>query len=159
MLAAALLGAASSLLVPPGVSLPSRPARPSSRPQRAPAPTCCICINCKLVDRCKLYHWVEEMHEQPHLTMEPDFDPSKPEVQVFIRNEEEPTPLYEEEAEEERAAAGPTMSQAPEPPLPPPPADGRPVLTTEFDVFGCASFVEDDGRWIRLMPDAEYIPT
>ena len=47
---------------------------------------------------------MEEMHEQPHLTMEPDFDPSKPEVQVFIRNEEEPTPLYEEEAEEERAA-------------------------------------------------------
>ena len=100
------------------------------------------------------------MHEQPHLTMEPDFDPSKPEVQVFIRNEEEATPLYEEEAEDERAAAAPTMSQAaPEPPPPPPPADGRPVLTTEFDVFGCASFVEDDGRWIRLMPDAEYIPT
>ena len=80
MLAAALLGAASSLLVPPGVSLPSRPARPSSRPQRAPAPTCCICINCKLVDRCKLYHWVEEMHEQPHLTEEADFDPADPQV-------------------------------------------------------------------------------
>ena len=84
MLAAALLGAASSLLVPPGVSLPSRPARPSSRPQRAPAPTCCICINCKLVDRCKLYHWVEEMHEQPHLTEEADFDPADPQVRGSV---------------------------------------------------------------------------
>ena len=50
----------------------------------------------------------------------------------------------------------PTMSQTQEEETG---AGGRPVLTTEFDVFGCASFVEDDGRWIRLMPDAEYIPT
>ena len=92
MLAAALLGAASSLLVPPGVSLPSRPARPSSRPQRAPAPTCCICINCKLVDRCKLYHWVEEMHEQPHLTEEADFDPADPQVRACVRARGYPRP-------------------------------------------------------------------
>jgi hypothetical protein len=149
------VASSSAYTVPLGAA-PRAPAAAA----RSPPPACCICINCKLVDRCKVYHWVETMHEQPHLTMEPDFDPSKPEVQVFIRNEEEATPLYEEEAEDERAAAAPTMSQAaPEPPPPPPPADGRPVLTTEFDVFGCASFVEDDGRWIRLMPDAEYIPT
>ncbi len=35
----------------------------------------------------------------------------------------------------------------------------RPVLTTEFDVFGCDSFVEDSGKWLRLMPDLGYVPT
>merc|ERR1712008_261769 len=72
--------AASSLLIPTGMSLSPRPVRPSGRPQRAPVPSCCICINCKLVDRCKLYHWVEEMHSQPHLTEKADFDPSDPQV-------------------------------------------------------------------------------
>mmetsp|Transcript_74802 Transcript_74802/g.180830 ORF Transcript_74802/g.180830 Transcript_74802/m.180830 type:complete len:131 (+) Transcript_74802:16-408(+) len=128
---AAVLGAASSLLVPTGVSLSSRSVRPSSRPPRAPAPTCCICINCKLVDRCKLYHWVEEMHQQPHLTEEADFDPSDPQVQVFLRNEEEAENV----------------------------ADGRPLLTTEYDVFACDAFALDKGRWLRLVPDAEYAPT
>jgi hypothetical protein len=32
------------------------------------------------------------------------------------------------------------------------------VLTTEYDVFGCDAFLEDKGRWLRLMPDADYIP-
>ena len=167
LMLAGLLGAASSLLVPTGVSLSSRPVRPSSRPRRAPAPSCCICINCKLVDRCKLYHWVEEMHAQPHLTEEADFDPSDPQVrgrgsrdscedaeatrcsfwwcglsrlvallfstqvQVFLRNEEEAENV----------------------------ADGRPLLTTEYDVFACDAFTPDKGRWLRLMPDAQYVPT
>ena len=40
-------------------------------------------------------------------------------------------------------------------------ADGgsRPLLTTEYDVFACDAFVADQGRWLRLMPDAQYVPT
>ena len=33
------------------------------------------------------------------------------------------------------------------------------VLTTEFDVFACDAFVEDQGKWLRLMPDAGFVPT
>ena len=160
---AVLVGAASSLLAPSGVSLSSRPVRSSSRPQRAPAPRCCICINCKLVDRCKLYHWVEEMHSQQHLTEKADFDPSDPQVrgrgshaiaararrlgraalftvfdllfpaqvQVFLRNEEEAASV----------------------------AAGGPLLTMEYDVFACDAFTPDAGRWLRLMPNAQYVPT
>lgn len=38
-------------------------------------------------------------------------------------------------------------------------ADGRPALTTEYDVFECDAFVKEQGKWLKLMPDAEYIPT
>ena len=38
-------------------------------------------------------------------------------------------------------------------------ADGRPALTTEYDVFQCDAFVEDAGKWLRLMPDLGYVPT
>ena len=101
--------------------LPRRPAMPR---RRAPVSQCCICINCKFVDRCKTYHWVETMHEQAHLTTEPDFDPDDPQVQVFLRNEEEGT-----------------------------------LQTTEYDVFACDAFQADEGKWLRLMPDADFIPT
>lgn len=73
------------------------------------------------------------MHEQKHVTEEEklDFDPSDPQVQVFVRSEEE-------------AAS----------------ADGnRPLLTTEYDVFECDAFTPDMGRWVRLMPEADFIPT
>ncbi|KAL1506893.1 hypothetical protein AB1Y20_007758 [Prymnesium parvum] len=33
------------------------------------------------------------------------------------------------------------------------------ALTVEYDVFACDAFVEDHGRWLRLMPDADFIPT
>ena len=55
--------------------------------RRAPSPHCCICINCKWIDRCQTYHWVETMHEQPHVSDAPDFDPTDPRIQVFIRKE------------------------------------------------------------------------
>lgn len=32
-------------------------------------------------------------------------------------------------------------------------------VTTEFDVFACDAFSEDTGRWLRMMPDAEFTPT
>lgn len=102
----------------------------------AVAPQCCICINCKLVDRCKLYHWVETMHEQPHVTDDPTFDPADPQIQVFLRNE---TTVAESDDSEAQVV--------------------RPFLSTEYDVFACDAFDEDKGKWLRLMPDAEYIPT
>ena len=60
-------------------------------PRRAPRPACCICINCKWVDRCKAYHFVETKHEQPHLTPTPDFMPREgsPKITVAIRREDE----------------------------------------------------------------------
>lgn len=117
------------------VGLPlARPIRSVVAVSRAGSPKCCICINCKLVDRCKVYHWVETMHSQPHVTEEEalDFDPKDPQVQVFIRNE----------LEAEEAAKG-----------------LHPALTTEYDVFECDAFTPDEGKWLRLMPDANFIPT
>lgn len=74
------------------------------------------------------------MHEQPHVTEEDalDFDPDDPQIQVFIRTEDEA----------EGFAGG-----------------ERPPLTTEYDVFECDAFTPDQGRWLRLMPEAEFIPT
>ena len=107
--------------------------------QRAPLVRCCICTNCKWVDRCKTYHWVEKVHEQPHLTHAPDFDPYDPQVQVFTRNEG---------AESADATNGAESSTG-----------GTQAATTEYDVFACDAFTEDRGRWLRLMPDAAFIPT
>lgn len=74
------------------------------------------------------------MHEQPHVTAEDDldFDPADPQVQVFIREEKEALEV-----------AG----------------DQHIPLTTEYDVFACDAFSEDKGRWLRLMPEADFIPT
>ena len=82
------------------------------------------------------------MHEQPHVTTDPDFDPDDPQIQVFIRNEGEETAEVSEHADD-----GSTQNMT------------ASVLTTEFDVFECASFSEEAGKWIRLMPDADFIPT
>ena len=46
--------------------------------RRLDAPRSCICINCKWIDRCEVYHWVEKQHEQPHVTDSPDFEPVEP---------------------------------------------------------------------------------
>ena len=114
----------------------------SSRAQRAPPPRSCICINCKWVDRCKTYHWVEEMHEQQHVTEAPDFDPDDPQIQVFIRKEGV-------EAANVTGAADDGST------------DGMlaAVISTEYDVFECDAFKEEQGKWLRLMPDAGFIPT
>ena len=133
------LAASTAALRPPS----ARPLRHQRSAARCEGPRCCICINCKWVDRCQVYHWVEDMHEQPHVTdrpganiTEPDFDPNEPEVQVFIRTMEE---AEQHAAETNRK-------------------DGN-ELTMEYDVFGCDAFVEDQGKWLRLMPDADFIPT
>ena len=33
------------------------------------------------------------------------------------------------------------------------------VLSTEYDVFQCDEFTEEKGKWLALMPDADFIPT
>ena len=65
-------------------------------------------------------------------------------VQVFIRNEGD--------ARAEVSAAPDEGAEGSEGVV-------RPVLTTEFDVFECNSFVEEPGKWLRLMPDAGFVPT
>lgn len=203
------------------------PALPGSRPARFPvvqqlvsssAAHCrtstavfCICIDCKLVDRCKVYHWVEQNHNVPHITEKSklDFDPNDPQIQVFVRQNQKV--LNRVELRRHTTPAKKTI---------PPPGgftaptlglDGRPMstvsqallernsnkadvevkakadavaktsaaapaeatgdeadeferfefgsLTTEYDVFGCDAFQPDKGKWMRLMPDAEFVPT
>lgn len=77
------------------------------------------------------------MHEQPHVAEDPDFEPKDPQIQVFIRNENS-TDAADVPAEE---------------------GGVRSELTVEYDVFACDAFTEDKGRWLRLMPDADFIPT
>jgi Hypothetical chloroplast protein Ycf34 len=49
----------------------------------------CICVNCEYVDRCLTYHAVEHQHQQPHLTDSPDFEPTEPEINVNIRQQDD----------------------------------------------------------------------
>jgi hypothetical protein len=49
----------------------------------------CICVNCHYVDRCITYNAVENQHRQPHLTENPTFDPTEPEINVNIRTSED----------------------------------------------------------------------
>ena len=44
----------------------------------------CICINCKLVDRCMTYHEVETNHDVEHICDIPNFKPNKPYIHVSI---------------------------------------------------------------------------
>ena len=62
-------------------------------------------------------------------------------VQVFIRSD------CEDEAEMRDNSAADSRGVA------------AAVLTTEYDVFACESFMEDAGKWARLMPDAGFLPT
>jgi Hypothetical chloroplast protein Ycf34 len=49
----------------------------------------CICINCEYVDRCLTYNAVEHQHQQPHLSENPDFEPSEPTINVNIRTHDD----------------------------------------------------------------------
>ena len=117
--------------------------RDAGAARRKVKPACCICINCKWVDRCQTYHWVEERHEQRHVSESPDFKPADPQIQVFVREE---------------------ALVPPEGYIPPPPPLGveREQLkeyTVEYDVFACDASVADVGKWVRLMPDSGFTPT
>ena len=83
-----LTGASQALVLPPA----ARWSAPSTHVARCAAPTCCICVNCKLVERCATYSWVELQHEQEHISdvglgcgKTPDFAPADPQIQVFIQ--------------------------------------------------------------------------
>ncbi len=67
-----------------------------------------------------------------------------PAVQVFIRNEGDAA-VQLTGAPDDGAEGADGVKAA--------------VLTTEYDVFGCGSFTEDQGKWLRLMPDAGFVPT
>ena len=112
----------------------------------------CICINCKFVDRCTSYHFVEEKHDQPHLNKSPDFTPrpGSPRILVAIRRDGEPgarrswdTMLHGGErrlsTEPSQSSEGVTSIEVP-------------VFTTEYDVVECEDYVEESGRWVRKMP-------
>ena len=106
---------------------------------------------------------METQHEQAHVADAPDFGPADPQsaprptplalvaplnhhvpflvcaVQVFIRSQQEDSPAAQDEATD---ASDSLLSQ-----------------TIEYDVFACDAFVEDLGKWIRLMPEAGFVPT
>lgn len=95
----------------------------------------CICVNCRLVERCTAYHHVEAKHGQPHLTDAPDFTPrsGNPTVAIII-NSTNATTNFE----------------------------------VELDVIACDDFVEDIGRWSKMMPpgtllkagfSSDFVPT
>ena len=153
---------------------PTRPLRsaPAVKRARAAAAHMCICINCRWVDRCTTYHWVETQHDQAHLTLEPDFDPTDPRIQVFIRSD------FEDEEEDEGESGGVAAESVGSAATAGDVAgsvdageDGKgsvdagvqlldgPSVTTEFDVYACDAFTEDGARWIRLMRGADFVPT
>jgi hypothetical protein len=113
----------------------------------------CICINCKRVTNCAAYHFVESKHEQPHMNPSPTWEPrdGSPTIQVNIRSIRTPQDRQAEmdrmwreyKAEESQAKDmhGSTVY------------DLTPQTTYEYDVIGCADFVEDKGAWIRNMPE------
>lgn len=45
----------------------------------------CICIDCRWVDSCRVYHAVETRHHVEHLTSAPDFEPSGPRINVNLQ--------------------------------------------------------------------------
>ena len=44
----------------------------------------CICVNCKLLDKCMTYHDVEKNHGVDHICDMPTFKPKKPYINVSI---------------------------------------------------------------------------
>jgi hypothetical protein len=127
----------------------------------------CICINCAYVTNCTIYHFVEEQHEQPHLTNDPTFTPRRgsPRMHVTTRppTEQDWTKFWQTQGgvkdetaaraaadleEDDNSADGTTT-----------PAKVRlsaaslPAPTTEYDVVKCADFILDEGIWIRNMPE------
>jgi hypothetical protein len=143
----------------------------------------CICIHCKYVTRCEAYHFVEEKHEQPHMTKTPTFTPrnGSPTIHVNIRTSRQGSEAgddvtariwSEHEAQqqiaEERAAQKGTdveqevMTAAGG-------AGGDYDLsvqtTYEYDVVACEDFAEERNAWVKNMPDEirkvnpDFVPT
>lgn len=138
---------------------------------RSVSPLFCICINCSRVTNCSAYNFVEEKHEQPHMTENPTFTPREgsPTIHVNVRTirsekeKEEMDRLWKEYKEEEKKAeanqeAGGDLrgSQV---------YDFTPITTYEYDVVACEDYLEDMGCWVRNMPEEirranpDFVPT
>lgn len=121
----------------------------------------CICIHCAHVTNCSAYHFVEEKHEQPHMTEHPTFIPvdGSPTIHVNIRTTSSKDPVAriwaehrEQQSIAERRAAEKGTDVNDE--------RGEKVYdlstrtTYEYDVVKCESYVHDEDCWVRNMPEA-----
>jgi hypothetical protein len=113
----------------------------------------CICIDCKWVTTCEAYHFVEEKHEQPHMTQQPTFNPrnGSPTIEVHIqttRNDEEFDKLERDHAQETEDAIlqddGTYMGSTQ--------YDLSPRVEYEYDVIACEDFILEQDCWIQNMP-------
>eukprot|EP00978_Attheya_sp_CCMP212_P039339 scaffold203673_cov41-Attheya_sp.AAC.1 len=114
----------------------------------------CICIDCKWVTTCEAYHFVEEKHEQPHMTPQPTFNPrnGSPTIEVHIRttrNEEEFDKMERDHAQETEHAIlqddGVTYMGSTQ-------YDLSPRVEYEYDVIACEDFILQKDCWIQNMP-------
>ena len=124
----------------------------------------CICIDCKWVTTCQAYHFVETKHEQPHMTETPEFEPrdGSPTIHVNVRtirtkeqHAQEIQRMWKEHVSETKnaEAKAAAAATADDPLHGETVYDFSPVTTYEYDVVACEDFVEDQGCWIRNMPD------
>ena len=131
----------------------------------------CICINCARVTNCKAYHFVEKKHSQPHINNEPEFSPREgsPTIHVNIRtnreNDGEMKRLWSEHIEETRKAEEKAAASTTEKLMGEKKYDLSVKTTYEYDVVACEDFVEDNGCWVRNMPEEiklanpDFVPT
>ena len=159
-----------------GVASPFLVVRTASSPSPAVSPLSCICIDCKLVDVCAAYHFVEEKHSQPHIWRpkgeggaggdeKPPFEPrdGSPTIEVHIRrvdkraDAEAGSSVYNIlvdmgffTSSSSSSSSGGAGAPA-DPALPPSLAST--FTTVEYDVVKCADFVEERSKWQNNMPE------
>jgi hypothetical protein len=127
----------------------------------------CICIDCARVINCQAYHFVEEKHEQPHMSENPTFMPrdGSPTIHVNIRTirtdqdrQAEVARMWREHNQEteqaEKSSESESASESAEEErlVGKTVYDMAPVTTYEYDVVACADFLEEKGCWVRNMP-------
>jgi len=164
-------------LLPPSPSL-GRNAR--CRSQSSSALSMCICINCARVTSCKAYHFVETKHNQPHMTEDPTFTPREgtPTIHVKVRTTKQDSVIdrmKEEHQAEEKLAEQEAIANQKDNAISEETEEtelhGKTVYdissatTIEYDVVACEDFIEDEGCWVRNMPEEikaanpNFVPT
>ena len=93
------------------------------------------------------------------MTSNPDFEPNDPQIQVFLRNDRSVTNAAAAAAAADPDAAPTSLAADDESPDPDGKAEDASAQTVEYDVFQCDAYDEDMGKWVRLMPDADFVPT
>ena len=93
----------------------------------------CICVHCALVDSCKVYHFIEEQHSQPHVTSSPTFSPQpgSPRIEAHVHTGSDSLPGY---LRTDSSKLDESMD------------------TIEFDVVVCEDYQEEIGKWKNSMP-------